>query len=257
MNPVEEMCRSYLELAEVREVQKDDCIVTLPVLDRFNDWMSVRVSISSGICRISDMGFVADDLSSAGIGYVPGGNSRYDSMISLISSNTMCRFDEAKREFYAECNVADMGSRMMYFLQGISHLDFMAYNTQGFITSSNIRFRFTVASYFRKRGCDGFTEAPVFKGDKGQRYSFGFQMPNSAIVDLLTENNANNKYAIIYKWNGARKGDLRFYGAPLYVIENYDRNDRHKDIDEEMDEQMISRLPWSDKNLIDRYILAS
>ena len=135
MNPVEEMCRSYLELAEVREVQKDDCIVTLPVLDRFNDWMSVRVSISSGICRISDMGFVADDLSSAGIGYVPGGNSRYDSMISLISSNTMCRFDEAKREFYAECNVADMGSRMMYFLQGISHLDFMAYNTQGFIPS--------------------------------------------------------------------------------------------------------------------------
>lgn len=255
MNAVEEMCRSYMGLSDVRKIQEDDSIVILPVLDRFNDWMSVRISIADKTCRISDMGFVISDLADAGISYVPEGNTKFDAMIDTISRNLMCKYDNESKEFYAECTKDSLGDRMMYFLQAISHIDFLAYNTQGFVSSNHVYFRFKVASYFRSKGCDGFIESPVFKGGKGQKYTFGFSMQNKTLVDLLSENNTNYKYAIMYKWDDARRGDLRNYNNPLFVIENYEKNDRHKDIDKAMDENMITRVPWSDKQLIDRYII--
>ena len=255
MNAVEEMCRSYIGLSDIRKIQENDSVVILPVLDRLNDWMSVRVSIADKTCRISDMGFVINDLAVAGITYVPEGNTKFDAMIDTISRNLMCKYDNELKEFYVECTKDCLGNRMMYFLQAISHIDFLAYNTQGFVSSNHVYFRFTVASYFRSRGCNDFIESPAFKGGKGRKYSFSFQMQNNTLLDLLSENNANYKYAIMYKWDDARRGDLRDYSNPLFVIENYENNDRHKDIDEAMDEDMITRLPWSDKRLIDRYVI--
>ena len=255
MNPVGEICKAYFGLCEIRELQKNDTIVTFPVLDRFNDWMSVRISVAGDNCRISDMGFVFEDLDSAGITYTPDGKRKTDIMINTISSNLMCRYAEQDKEFYAECSLDKLGTTLLYFLQGISHLDFIAYNTQGFITSNHLHFRFSVASYFRSRGCEGYIEAPEFKGAGKLKYSFSFSMPNSALFDTLSENNANYKYAIMYKWNDVRKWDLLTYDSPLFVIENYAKNDRHKDIDAVMDENMITRISWEDKNLIDRYVI--
>lgn len=255
MNAVEEMCKSYIGLSYIREIQKNDSIITLPVLDRLNDWLSIRVSIAGNTCRISDMGFVIDDLQAAGITYIPDGNAKFDVMIDTITRNLMCRYDENSNELYTECLKEKLGDTIMYFLQAISHIDFLAYNTQGFVSSNHVHFRFTVASYFRSRGCSDFRESPSFRGGKGRQYTFGFSMPNSTIVDLLSENIANNKYAIMYKWDDARKGELQNYSNPLFVIENYEKSDRHKDIDEAMDEDMITRLAWADKRLIDRYVI--
>lgn len=257
MNPVEAMCNSYLRQSYVQRIDESSYEVTLPVLDRFNDWLSIKVSISGSRCRISDMGFVVDDLDLAGITYTPDGATRFDAMIDRISNNLMCRFNSDESEFFIECDLDEMGDKMLYFLQGISHMDFLAYNTQGFVSTGHVRFRFTVSSYFRSKGVDGVRDNPEFRGSRNRKVAFSFQMPNASIVDLLSENNANLRYAIMYKWDEAKKGDLRFHHSPLFVIENYETNDKYRDISEAMDESRISLLPWSDKKRIDRYLLGA
>ncbi len=254
INPIKELCDAYFNMSIVTSKRDGVYHVTLPILDRLNDWMSVRVEVANNRCRISDCGYVYQDLELAGITYIPGSDSKNSIIIDTIKNNLQCSFDNDISEFYLECSLDELGRKLLYFLQAISHIDFVAYGTQGFVSNNHVRFRFTVSSYFRSKDCV-YEEEPEYKGAKGFSHSFNYRMANGCIVDLLSENNLNYKYAIMYKWDDARAGELSSYDRSLYVLENYPRSVKLKAIDEAMDNNDIIRFSWDDKSLIDRYIV--
>ena len=258
MDPVKAMCEAYLGLCDIEMYPDHSYDITLPILDRFNDWISIKVNVSNTICRLSDNGYITSDLDLAGIAYSPNANSKFSSMIDTIISNLMCSYDQMTNEIYMECNKEDLGESMIYFMQCISHVDFLAYNTQGFISSNHIRFKFIVSNYFKQEVCTGFIENPAFKGRRGITHKFGFWMPSGRLVDTLPENNTDLKCALMYKWDDAREGNLKT-DYPFYIIENFSRTgksrERHKAIDEAMLDNDIVSIPWEDKSLVHRYLL--
>ena len=260
MDPIQEMCNAYIGLCDVDMFPDGSYDITLPVLDRLNDWLSVRILASGRSCRISDCGYIMNDLDLAGISYVPDSNSKSSLVIDTIIRNLMCSYDPVSREIYMDCHKDDLGESLIYFLQCISHVDFLAYNTQGFVSSNHVRFKFIVSSYFRSEGFTDFDENPVFKGKRGITHKFGFWMRKSILVDTLPENNADMKCALMYKWDDAREGNLST-DYPFYIIENFSRTDRsrekQKDIDAAMRENNIVSIPWDDKQLVKRYLLGA
>lgn len=128
MDPIKELCNVIANVSTLSSKKNGVVHVTVPILDRFNDWMSVRIETENGKCRISDCGYVYQDLELAGITYIPNSASKSSIIIDTIKDNLQCSFDIALSEFYVECSSEEIGRKLLYFLQAISHIDFVAYS---------------------------------------------------------------------------------------------------------------------------------
>ena len=128
MDPIKELCDVITNVSTQTSKRVGIVHVTVPILDRLNDWISVRIETENGKCRISDCGYVYQDLELAGIIYIPNSDSESSILIDTIKNNLQCSFDIASSKFYVECSSEDIGRKLLYFLQAISHIDFVAYS---------------------------------------------------------------------------------------------------------------------------------
>lgn len=251
--------KSFDDICHVIELSDDEFLVTMPYLDRLNDWMTVKVMCSNAHIRFTDCGYVYSDLFDAGIIINKDLSNKYYTIFNEIIANFNCSFEDKTKEVFFDGTKEYFAENLMLFFQAISNLDFLAYQTQGFVTSRTIKFKFQVENYFTEKGCS-FIKNFEYQGQSGIKHAFDFKMHKGLFVDIMSENNIDSRLSLLYKWSDVQKAGLKS-DYPFYAISNYKEGIRKADkfsmINETMSRMDIITIPWDKKDLIDRYIASA
>lgn len=121
-----EFFKAFDEICHVQELSDYESIVTMPYLDRLNDWMAVKVTCNSSGISFSDCGNVYSDLHDAGILIDQDSDDRCNAIFNNILANFNCCFNCETKEILYDCKNGYFAEDLMLFFQAISSLDLLA-----------------------------------------------------------------------------------------------------------------------------------
>lgn len=125
-----ELNKSFSSLFLIEQESAQEVVLSLPYLDRYNDWISVKITEENDSYILSDCSFVFNDLLDAGINVDSGLSGKYSVIFQTICSNFGCKLNQDTKEIISESRKDSLVESIICFAQAVTSLDFLAYNTQ-------------------------------------------------------------------------------------------------------------------------------
>lgn len=213
--------------------------ITLPFFDRIGDQLSVYVEENDGSYRISDDGYIYNNL--LNFGFKP--SKKRNELIELICQQTGISFDDG--ELYVTARSSNLASQVHTLAMGMLRIDDM-----DLVKTTRVASLFSedVKKTFDRHDLN-YTEDFMFRGKSGfsQSFDFFFQKNNKRDKDIVCKviNNPNKSTmeSAIFSWEDIV--DKRGSNTVFVVVMN-DEKRINTDIVNGFKQYSIQPLPFSE-----------
>lgn len=229
------------------QTQIDDATVeiTTPFLDRHNDYTQIYIKkLENNLVRISDQGYIVDDLEMCGVSLKGG---KRNSVFHQILSGRGIQYNDKTNELYIVCDRSQIAENQHTLLQGMLDVNDMFYLSSDTVTSV---FYEDVLQFFDSHDIYYSPDIKV-TGKSGLSHDFPFVLQKNKnhperMIKLSNRLDKNEAERIMFAWSDVSEKRI---GSQLIVFIN-DGNPYNKELPRHMTQYNPSIIPvnWSDRN---------
>lgn len=218
--------------------------ITTPFLDRHNDCTQIYVeNLPGGQVRISDYGYIVDDLEMCGVSLEKG---KRNTLFRQVLNGRGIRFDKKSKALYVVCDKSQMAENQHMLLQSMLDVNDMFYLSSDNVTSV---FYDDVVKFFDSNDIYYSKDMKV-TGRSGLTHDFPFVMQKNKnhperMVKLSNRFDKNEAERFMFAWSDVYENRK---DSQLIILVN-DANPYNKNLPEHMARynSSISTVNWSER----------
>lgn len=239
INSYYEFIKSNLKVKEINGYHE----ITTPLLDHFNDYIQVYVSINDNDIIITDDSYTISNLKSSGLSF----SEKRTKLVKSVCSQFGIK--QENDEIYTRTSKENFGAKLDAILQCIVKVDDLCYTSRENVTSF---FNEDVKNYFNSKDLF-FTENVSLVGKSGFPFCFDMSFQRTKTnstrwVNVINKASKSNCVTTSFGWGDTAA--LRNEDERMYVIIN-DKNPIDNGVIEGFRNLNIIPILWSeiDNNL--------
>lgn len=211
---------------DLSECADGSVLITVPIVDEYNDDISLYIYDRGDSFRISDKGETFRSLYGMSLSLKDDCDAR--TAIDAVLARFGAYLSDSDKSIISECRADTLPDAVMFMAQAVASVENMKYGSN-LHRGRGPSFFHGLESFFQSRAYR-YVKKPRFIGLKGIEHTFDYRIASndneaSALVSIISggSRSTHSKFSLLYEWNDVRERSVD-HDSLMIAVESSVRN---------------------------------